>query len=232
MKLFQFIRTLAIIDLSPPRPTAASHTHKSGNTQTVLDSRTLKPLQLHIIHDRNPQLFYNALDTDAVSVSHLKSSSKLFLGTLMIAVADYCHGEPVCFWPSLRSLSYMLFKNATQASIVVPRWNHKGLSVATLTALWRSVALNSSPMVLSWMATLLTLGCNVPSSGTLGWDESLDRCSVCGSRSGRGPCLWLRSCCVLWSKPTAERPKSVNKTESGIPSLYLNRFSSSCLILG
>lgn len=125
----------------------------------------------------------------------------------MIAVADYCRGEPVCFRPSLRSLRYMLFKNATQASTVVPRWNHKGLSVATLTALWRSVALNSSPMVLSWMATLLTLGCNVPSSGPLGWDESLDRCSVCGSRSGRGPCL--RSRCVLWSKPTAERPKSV-----------------------
>lgn len=139
----------------------------------------------------------------------------------MIAVANYCRGDPVC-WPSLRSLSYMLFKNATQASTVVPRWTHKGLSVATLTALWRSVALNSSPMVLSWMATLLTLGCNVASSGPLGWDGSLDRCSVCGSRSGRGPCLWLRSCCVLWSKPTAKRPKSVNHTESGIPSF--NRF--------
>lgn len=115
----------------------------------------------------------------------------------------------------------MLFKNATQTSTVVPRWNPKGLSVAMLTALWRSVALNSSPMVLSWTATLLS--CNVPSSGPLGWDESLDRCSVCGSRSGRGPRLWLRSCCVLWSKPTAQRPKSVNQTESGIPSFYLNR---------
>lgn len=130
----------------------------------------------------------------------------------------------VCFRASLRSLSYVLFKNATLASTVVPRWTHKGLSVATLTALWSSVALNSSPMVLSWMATLLTLGSNVPSPGPPGWDGSLDRCSVCGSRSGRGPCLRLRSCCVLWSRPTAERPKSLNQTESGSPNFCLNRF--------
>lgn len=115
---------------------------------------------------------------------------------------------------------------AIQGSTVVPHSNHNRLQVSTLTALWRSVALNSSPMVLSWMATLLT----VLSPGPLRWVESLDRCSVCGSRSGRGPCLWQGSCCASWTKPTAERPNKVCKLyKSCITSSILSSFF---LILG
>lgn len=142
------------------------------------------------------------------------SSSKLLRGTLMITVVNYCRGE-ICF-QTLRSLGCMPFKNwwkCVHLSIRLrrPLSLPHPLLIPPLTALWRSVALNSSPMVLSWMATLLTLSCTVLSLGPLWCDESLDRCSVGGSRSGRGPSLWQGSCCGPWPKPATER----HQTKSG-----------------
>lgn len=69
-----------------------------------------------------------------------------------------------------------------------------------LTALRRSAALNSSPMALSWLATLLTsssCSASPPGAGQGG-------CSPWGSRSGRGPRRLKASWCSSLSEPEVE----------------------------
>lgn len=84
-------------------------------------------------------------------------------------------------------------------------------AVALLTALRRIVALYSSPMVLSWLATLLTSNSRAALSlGALFWLVTQDGCSLWGSRSGRGPCPPSASRCSSLSESTAQKRGLVN----------------------
>lgn len=84
-------------------------------------------------------------------------------------------------------------------------------AAALLTALRRTVALYSSPMVLSWLATLLTSNSRAALSlGALFWLVTQDGCSLWGSRSGRGPCPPLASWCSSLSESMAQKRGLVN----------------------
>lgn len=79
-----------------------------------------------------------------------------------------------------------------------------------LTALRRIVSLNSSPIILSWPATLLTSSSSAASPpGPRGCGAARDKCSFWGSRSGRGPCLletcWYSSSSFSWSEPLQDK---------------------------
>lgn len=111
-------------------------------------------------------------------------------------------------WAYSHSLYDQLQTDTHDQNMRITHWS----PVPPLTALRRTVALNSSPMALSWLATLLiSISCTASSLGALWCVETQDGCSFWGSRSGRGPCRLQASWCSSLSESAAGKIKYIQK---------------------
>lgn len=114
---------------------------------------------------------------------------------------------PSCLWV----VNGRDFNSRVNSPFKIMRLHIPEHAVALLTALCRTAALYSSPMVLSWLATLLTSNSRAALSlGALFWLVTQDGCSLWGSRSGRGPCSPLASWCSSLSESVAQKRGLVN----------------------
>lgn len=113
----------------------------------------------------------------------------------------------------------MKFRSPRQTSLQSCQWG-------AMCTLCRTVALNSSPITLSWLATLLSSSsCTASPLGARCCGEAQDGCSFWGSRSGRGPCRLEACSCSSLSESDCSPEKSLGAT---VPRLLSSLQLQSC----